>query len=55
MAVATFFLVVGETSAGVIENPFGSDPNALDLPRICSVIETTVGEILGVAPTIGPL
>jgi len=47
MAVATFFIAVGESTAAIIENPFGTDPNALDLTRICQVIETSVSEILG--------
>ena len=50
MALAAFFVVIGESTAAVIENPFGTDPNALDLTRICQVIETTVGEILTASP-----
>jgi predicted membrane chloride channel (bestrophin family) len=37
---------VVETTASVIEHPFGTDPNQLDLDRICAVIRDTTSEAL---------
>jgi len=47
VAAVTFLLVLGESTAVIVEQPFGADANALDLTRLCTVIETSVGEILG--------
>lgn len=46
MFLATFFVTLGESTAVVIEHPFGTDPNELDLTRLCRAIETTTAEIL---------
>ena len=45
--LVVFMLVLSESTTVVIEQPFGTDTNALDLTRLCVVIETTVGEVLG--------
>jgi putative membrane protein len=45
----TFFGVIVETTAGVVENPFGTDSNQLDLDNLCTVIRNTTREAL-----IGP-
>jgi hypothetical protein len=37
------------TRRAVVAGVYGADANALDLTRLCVVIETTVGEILGSA------
>lgn len=42
-----FLLILAESTTVIVEQPFGTDANALDLTRLCVVIETTVGEILG--------
>ena len=44
-----FLLILAESTTVIVEQPFGTDANALDLTRLCVVIETTVGEILGLA------
>lgn len=48
VGVATFFMLVVETTAAVIERPFGRDPNQLPLDDLCRTIRTTVREALGV-------
>lgn len=45
----TFFLVVGETTATIIERPFGTDANQLDLDQLCTTIRDTTAEALGVS------
>jgi putative membrane protein len=46
-----FFMIVVESTASVIEHPFGTDPNQLDLDRICTVIRDTTKEaLLGPSP-----
>jgi len=42
----TFFFSVVETTASVVEHPFGTDPNQLDLDRMCAVIRDTTSEAL---------
>ncbi len=42
----TFFGVIVETTANVIENPFGTDSNQLDLDNLCTVIRNTTSEAL---------
>jgi putative membrane protein len=48
-----FLLILAESTTVIVEQPFGTDANALDLTRLCVVIETTVGEILGTADRAG--
>lgn len=48
-AGVTFFLVVGETTATIIERPFGTDANQLDLDRLCMTIRDSTAETLGVS------
>jgi putative membrane protein len=43
---AAFFMIVVESTASVIEHPFGTDPNQLDLDRICTSIRETTREAL---------
>ncbi len=46
-----FFMIVVESTASVIEHPFGTDPNQLDLDRICAgILETTREALLGPTP-----
>jgi putative membrane protein len=46
-----FFMIVVESTASVIEHPFGTDPNQLDLDRLCIVIRDTTREtLLGPTP-----
>ena len=42
----TFFFVVVESTATVIEHPFGTDSNQLDLDNLCAVIRDTTAEAL---------
>jgi len=45
-----FFFVVAESTATVVEHPFGTDPNQLDIDRICTVIRDATRETL-----LGPI
>jgi putative membrane protein len=50
-ALFAFFLLVGETTASIIERPFGTDANQLDLDRLCVVIRESTAEALGAPVT----
>jgi predicted membrane chloride channel (bestrophin family) len=39
-------MIVVESTASVIEHPFGTDPNQLNLDRLCIVIRDTTRETL---------
>jgi predicted membrane chloride channel (bestrophin family) len=44
--LASFTLLVLETTAGVVEHPFGTDANELDLDSLCTTIRGSVEQAL---------
>jgi putative membrane protein len=53
VGLMSFTLLVLETTSGVVEHPFGTDANELDLDGLCVTIRTSVGEALASAEAPG--
>ena len=49
VGMTSFFLLVIETTASVIERPFGTDSNQLDLDGLCAGICASVNQSFGVS------